>query len=62
MRLPKVHGTIKRRLLVNFPIDPEVMQRHLPAPFRMAHRFWWRHRYEGRYGRAVSSSASPPTR
>jgi Hemerythrin HHE cation binding domain len=25
---------------------------HLPAPFRMAHRFWWRHRYEGRYGRA----------
>src|SRR5262245_1701573 len=34
MRLPKVHGTIKRRLLVNFRIDPEVMQRHLPAPFR----------------------------
>ena len=25
---------------------------HLPAPFRVAHRFWWRHRYEGRYGRA----------
>jgi len=25
---------------------------HLPAPFRMAHRFWWRHRYEGRYGRS----------
>src|SRR5215510_13778193 len=34
MRLPKVHGTIKRRLLVNFRIDPAVMQRHLPAPFR----------------------------
>jgi hypothetical protein len=34
MRLPKVHGTIKRRLLVNFRIDPDVMQRHLPAPFR----------------------------
>jgi hypothetical protein len=26
---------------------------HLPTPFRMAHRFWWRHRYEGRYGRAA---------
>jgi hypothetical protein len=34
MRLPKVHGTIKRRLLVNFRVDPAVMQRHLPAPFR----------------------------
>lgn len=34
MRLPKVHGTIKRRLLVNFRIDPAVMQRQLPAPFR----------------------------
>ena len=33
MRLPKVHGTIKRRLLVNFRVDPAVMQRHLPAPF-----------------------------
>jgi hypothetical protein len=29
-----VHGTIKRRLLVNFRVDPAVMQRHLPAPFR----------------------------
>ena len=34
MRLPKVHGTIKRRLLVNFRVDPDVMQRLLPAPFR----------------------------
>jgi uncharacterized protein YqjF (DUF2071 family) len=34
VRLPKVHGTIKRRLLVNFRVDPAVMQRHLPAPFR----------------------------
>jgi hypothetical protein len=33
MRLPKVHGTIKRRLLVNFRVDPTVMRRHLPAPF-----------------------------
>ena len=30
---------------------------HLPAPFRMAHRFWWRHRYEGRYGRAPVAAA-----
>lgn len=34
MRVPRVHGTIKRRLLVNFRVDPTVMQRLLPAPFR----------------------------
>jgi len=34
MRLPKVHGTIRRRLLINFRVDPEVMQRQLPSPFR----------------------------
>src|SRR5258705_10105520 len=34
MRLPKVHGTIKRRLLINYRVDPAVMSRHLPAPFR----------------------------
>jgi hypothetical protein len=34
MRLPKVHGTIRRRLLINYRVDPAVMQRHLPAPFR----------------------------
>lgn len=34
MRLPKIHGLIRRRLLVNFRIDPEVAQRQLPAPFR----------------------------
>jgi hypothetical protein len=33
MRLPKVHGIIKRRLLVNFRVPPEVIQRQLPAPF-----------------------------
>jgi hypothetical protein len=26
--------TIERRLLVNYRIDPEVVERHLPAPFR----------------------------
>jgi hypothetical protein len=34
MRFPRVHGTIRRRLLVNFRVDPAVMQRQLPAPFR----------------------------
>jgi hypothetical protein len=34
MQLPKVHGVIRRRLLVNFRAEPAVIQRHLPAPFR----------------------------
>ena len=34
MQLPKVHGVIGRRLLVNFRIEPDVIQRQLPAPFR----------------------------
>jgi len=33
-RAPEVHGIIRRRLLVNFRVEPEVIQRHLPAPFR----------------------------
>jgi hypothetical protein len=34
MRVPKVHGVIRRRLLVNFRGEPAVVQRHLPSPFR----------------------------
>jgi len=34
MRLPTVHGTIRRRLLINYRVDPSVMTRLLPAPFR----------------------------
>ena len=34
MRIPVVAGLIKRRLLVNFRADPEVVQRLLPNPFR----------------------------
>ena len=34
MRLPNVHGLIKRRLLVNFRVPPAVIQRHLPEPFQ----------------------------
>ena len=34
MRLPVIHGLIRRRLLVNFRVNAEVMRRFLPAPFR----------------------------
>ena len=34
MRLPVIHGLIRRRLLVNFRVDAEVMRRFLPAAFR----------------------------
>jgi hypothetical protein len=34
MQLPKVHGVIGRRLLVNFRAEPGVVQRRLPLPFR----------------------------
>ncbi|HYE75543.1 MAG TPA: DUF2071 domain-containing protein, partial [Blastocatellia bacterium] len=33
MRLPVIQGLIKRRILVNFRVDPEVMQRQLPSCF-----------------------------
>jgi Uncharacterized conserved protein (COG2071) len=33
MRLPNVHGIIRRRLLVNYRIDPDVAQKQLPAAF-----------------------------
>lgn len=34
MRVPRVHGVIRRRLLVNFRVDPDAIQRMLPSPFR----------------------------
>ncbi|HTI70395.1 MAG TPA: DUF2071 domain-containing protein [Candidatus Limnocylindria bacterium] len=34
MRLPTIHGLIRRRLLVNFRVDAAVMGRFLPSPFR----------------------------
>ena len=34
MRFPNVHGVIRRRLLVNYRVDPAVVQRQLPSPFR----------------------------
>jgi hypothetical protein len=34
MRLPSVHGVIRRRILVNFQVDPAVMQSQIPDRFR----------------------------
>ena len=33
MQLPTIEGVIRRRLLLNFRVDPGVMARQLPAPF-----------------------------
>jgi Uncharacterized conserved protein (COG2071). len=34
MRLPIIQGVIRRRILANFRVDPEVMQNQLPSRFR----------------------------
>lgn len=34
MRLPTIQGTIRRRILANFRVDPDVMQKQLPSRFR----------------------------
>lgn len=34
MRLPTLEGVIRRRLLVNYRVDPDIIARQLPAPFR----------------------------
>lgn len=34
MKLPMIQGTIHRRILVNFRVESEVMQRNLPGRFR----------------------------
>lgn len=34
MRIPVIRGIIDRRILANFRIDPDVMARNLPPPFR----------------------------
>jgi hypothetical protein len=34
MRLPTIQGVIRRRILANFRVEPEVMRRHLPPRFR----------------------------
>lgn len=35
MRLPTIHGVIERRVLVNYRVDADVLQRLVPAPFRV---------------------------
>jgi hypothetical protein len=35
MKLPTLQGNIHRRILTNFRVDPKIMQRHLPARFRL---------------------------
>jgi hypothetical protein len=34
MRIPVVHGVIDRRILANYQVDPTVLAKVLPAPFR----------------------------
>jgi hypothetical protein len=34
MRIPVIHGVIDRRILVNYHVDPGILARILPAPFR----------------------------
>ena len=34
VRLPVIQGVIDRRILVNYSVDPDVLARQLPAPFR----------------------------
>ena len=34
MKLPVIAGVINRRILVNYRVDPDVLARSLPAPFR----------------------------
>jgi len=34
MRIPVIRGIIDRRILVNFRVDPKMLERILPAPFR----------------------------
>lgn len=34
MKVPAIRGIIRRRILVNYRVDPDVMQRQLPAPFQ----------------------------
>jgi hypothetical protein len=34
MQIPTIRGTIGRRVLVNFRVDPHVLSTILPVPFR----------------------------
>jgi len=34
MKLPAIHGLIDRRILINFTVDPAIVRKLVPAPFR----------------------------
>jgi uncharacterized protein YqjF (DUF2071 family) len=34
MRIPTIHGIIDRRVLVNYTVDPDIIQKIIPKPFR----------------------------
>jgi hypothetical protein len=34
MKIPKIHGYIERRILINYAIDPDVAAKIIPSPFR----------------------------
>ena len=34
MKIPTIQGTIDRRVLVNFTVDPDIIQKIIPQPFR----------------------------
>ncbi|TCC86994.1 hypothetical protein EZ428_22585 [Pedobacter frigiditerrae] len=34
MKIPTIHGFIDRRILINFTVDPDIIQKIIPAPFR----------------------------
>ena len=41
MKIPIIRGVVRRRLLVNYRVDADVMKEWLPAPFEpMLHRGW----------------------
>src|SRR4051794_5598535 len=35
MRIPVIRGTIDRRILVNYRVDPEILAKLLPKPFQL---------------------------
>ena len=41
MKIPIIRGVVRRRLLVNYRVDADVMRDWLPAPFEpMLHQGW----------------------
>lgn len=34
MKIPKIKGVIDRRILINYQVDKEVLEKYLPEPFK----------------------------